>query len=102
MKSAPELWELADDDRRQSVWLSMLLDQRDPVAVAVDEREPTRRIVWSSPDHEIGRLELEFTEGGLGTVVEARAQHAGATDNATLETMIDDLGTVERRPFSAA
>lgn len=101
MKSAPELWELADDGRRQSVWLSMLLDQRNPPAVEVLDRDPQRLIRWGSPDHEGVLIEVEFTEGGLGTAVEARASHRGPSDNATLETIIDDLGSVERRPFSA-
>ena len=46
VKSAPELWELADDPVRMESWMRELLGAPSTVAVEVTDREPERILAW--------------------------------------------------------
>jgi hypothetical protein len=104
VKSAPELWELADDLERMEDWMAGLVGTG-PVEVEVTDREPERVIAWrvngSSELH--ARIAIELAEGGgFGTAVEITAQHSRPDlASPALERVLDELGGAERRPFSA-
>lgn len=103
VKSAPELWELADDLARMEAWMGGLMGSPGPVAVEVTSREPERMLVWraSEPDPS-ALIAIELAESGFGTTVEITAQHSHPSpDDATaaLEGLLDELGSPERRPF---
>jgi hypothetical protein len=106
VKSAPELWELADDIDRMQAWMAGVVGSAEPVAVEVVERDPERILAWRASrggaDH-VG-IEIEMAESGFGTAVSITAQHPGATEevDATLESVLDELGSPERRPFTRA
>ncbi len=103
VKSPPELWELADDAGLQSRWCGALLGARDPVAVTVTLRETGERIAWrSSGPGPVAAIELSFAEKGFGTkvVISAAGGHEPARD--ILESLLDELGSPQRRPFARA
>ena len=106
VKSAPELWELADDPERMQSWMGGLVGAGQPVAVEVTTREPGRVLAWRAADSQAGgRISLELAESGFGTAVGITAEHSlpdpGAA-SAALEDLLDELGSPERRPFAAA
>ena len=82
VKSAPELWELADDLARMEAWMAGLVGAGQPIAVEVTDREPGRILAWRA--HRAGhpapsahaRIAIELVEKGLGTAVSITAQHA--------------------------
>jgi hypothetical protein len=105
VKSAPELWELADDLARMEAWMAGLVGSSAPVGVEVTDRDTERVLAWrangSSGAH--ARIAIELAASGFGTAVKITAQHsqpdlAGA--DAALERLLDELGAPERRPFS--
>jgi hypothetical protein len=104
VKSAPELWELADDPNRLEAWMGGLIGSRDPIAVEVTDRDPGRILVWrSAVSGAHGRIALELAESGFGTAVAITAQHTRpdpAEAIAALEDLLDELGSPERRPFA--
>ena len=111
VKSAPELWELADDLARMEAWMTGLVDNERSIAVEVTDREPERILAWrvangSNGDHgSHARIALELAESGFGTAVSITAQHSladPAAAIAALEGLLDELGSPERRPFSGA
>lgn len=104
VKSAPELWELADDGARMEAWSAGLVGGR-PIAVEVTDREPERLLAWRAalPGGGDARIALELAEKGFGTAVSITAQHsrfdrAGA--DAALERLLDELGSPGRRRFT--
>lgn len=103
VKSAPELWELADDLERMEAWMSGLIGTPRP-AVEVIAREPERIIAWRCAQPEsFGRIAIELAESGFGTSVKITAQHSRpdpAEAIAALEELLDELGSPERRPFT--
>jgi len=104
VKSAPELWELADDPARMQAWMSGLVG--DPVAVEIVNREPERILTWrcAGPGAD-GRISIELAESGFGTSVRITAQHSRPNPGeaiAALEGLLDELGSPGRRPFSPA
>lgn len=101
VKSAPELWELADDPTRLETWMGRLLGSTEPVGVEVVSRESGRRLAWRSAGWPPVELELSLIERGLGTAVRVRASGEQALDETALERLIDELNTLEKRPFSA-
>jgi hypothetical protein len=106
VKSAPELWELADDLTRMQSWMGVLVGAGRPVAVEVISREPGRTLAWrvADPGPE-ARIGLELAESGFGTAVIISAQHSRPDPgeaSAALEELLDELGSPERRPFAAA
>jgi hypothetical protein len=104
VKSAPELWELADDPSRMRAWMSGLVGAAEPVAVEVISREPERTLSWrSAHPAPPGRIAIELAESGFGTAVRITAEHARpdpAEAIAALEGLLDELGSPERRPFA--
>lgn len=105
VKSAPELWELADDLPRMEAWMGGLVGTPEPVSVQVTAREPGRTLVWRSADHQTdaARIALELAEKGFGTSVSITAEHSQLEPNgadALLEQLLDELGSPERRPFA--
>ena len=106
VKSAPELWELADDETRMQSWMGVLVGAGRTVGVEVLAREPGRTLAWRAvepaPD---ARIALELSESGFGTAVGISAQHSrpdACEAAAALEGLLDELGSPERRPFAAA
>jgi hypothetical protein len=104
VKSAPELWELADDLPRLEAWMAGLVGTRGAVPVDVTRREPGRILVWRTTARDAGgtRIALEFAEKGFGTSVSITAQHSRPDPDdadAALEQLLDELGSPERRPF---
>ena len=104
VKSAPELWELADDPARMQAWMSGLIGAGTPVTVEVTERDPERTLAWrSSPPGSPARISIELAESGFGTAVRITAEHGRpdpAEAIAALEGLLDELGSPERRPFA--
>ena len=103
VKSAPELWELADDRARMEAWTAEVLGTARPGPVEVTAREPERMLAWRTPgDAGEARIALELAEKGFGTAVSVTAEHprpeSGAV-SAALEQLLDELGSPERRPF---
>jgi hypothetical protein len=105
VKSAPELWELADDLARMESWMAGVVGASRSVSVEVTERQPERMLVWRTRGVEPGRarIALELAADGWGTSVSIVAQHsrpdAGDIDDV-LEQLLDELGSPERRPFT--
>ena len=104
VKSAPELWELADDLARMEAWMGGLVGSRAPVPVEVTDRDPGRILAWRNADGAThARIALELAEKGWGTSVRITAQHPGESAAVdTLERLLDELGSPERRPFANA
>ena len=69
VKSAPELWELADDLARMEAWMAGVVGASRPVSVEVTDRQPERMLAWrtSGGEAERARIALELAEKGLGT-----------------------------------
>src|SRR5436190_3272212 len=106
VKSAPELWELADDLARMEAWMAGLVGSQRPVSVEVTNRDPERILGWraNGTSGARARIVIALAEGGgFGTAVEITAEHAQpdpASAGAALERVLDELGAPERRPFS--
>jgi hypothetical protein len=111
VKSAPELYELADDLARMEAWMAGLVGSARPVAVEVTTRHPERVLAWrvaNGPRDDDGaqaRIAIELASSGFGTAVSITARHSApdpATALAALEHLLDELGAPERRPFTRA
>lgn len=105
VKSAPELWELADDQARMEVWMGGLVGMTHPIAIEITDREPERVLAWRSAEPRAhARIALELAASGFGTAVAITAQHSRPDPGdaiAALEGLLDELGSPERRPFVA-
>ena len=105
VKSAPELWELADDAARMESWMGGLTGATRPISVEVTDREPERILAWRSAEPGAhARIAIELIESGFGTSVRITAQHARPDPGeaiAALEDLLDELGSPERRPFGS-
>jgi hypothetical protein len=110
VKSAPELWELADDLARMEAWMAGLVGGQ-TVSVEITDRQPERILAWRVANGRSGdrgnhaRIALELAESGFGTAVSITAQHSlpdPAAAIAALEGLLDELGSPERRPFTRA
>jgi hypothetical protein len=104
VKSAPELWELADDLARMQAWMAGVVGASQSVAVEVTEREPERVLAWRTTraDAVHAWIALELAERGFGTAVSITAQHSRSDPSdvdVALELLLDELGSPERRPF---
>jgi hypothetical protein len=104
VKSAPELWELADDLDRMEAWMAGLLSTETPVRVEITDRDPQRILAWRCANGGPARIAIELAESGFGTAVSITAQHAADPVVAldALERLLDELGSPERRPFTRA
>jgi hypothetical protein len=104
VKSAPELWELADDPARMQAWIAGLTGSGAPPAVEVVEREPGRVLAWRATDAGAeARIAIELAASGFGTAVNITAEHTRPDPGeaiAALEGLLDELGSPERRPFA--
>lgn len=106
VKSAPELWELADDLPRIETWTAGLVGTGRPVAIEITARETERILAWRTIDSggEDARIALELAEKGFGTAVSITAQHSRpdrAAADAALEHLLDELGSPGRRHVGA-
>ncbi len=109
VKSAPELWELADDLARMEAWMGGLIGAAEPIPVEVTDREPERILAWRAQNGDRAaaeahaRIAIELVEKGFGTAVSITAQHTAPDPAAALEALeelLDELGSPERRPFT--
>jgi hypothetical protein len=100
VKSAPELWELADDIARLEAWMGGLMGSAAPVSIEVVERVPGCSLAWRSAEIGDAQIHVALAESGFGTAVEITARHEAGNDGA-LERLLDELGSPDRRPFSA-
>jgi hypothetical protein len=103
VKSPPELWELADDPELQGRWCAQILGAGAPVPVTVTLRETGERIAWrsSGPDPATA-VELSFEEKGFGTKVAISVAATRDPSGDILESLLDELGSPQRRPFARA
>jgi hypothetical protein len=105
VKSAPELWELADDLARMEAWMAGVVGTARSVSVEVTARQPERMLAWRTSGAQAGqaRIALELAAEGWGTSVSIVAQHSrpdsGDVDTV-LEQLLDELGSPGRRPFT--
>jgi hypothetical protein len=105
VKSAPELWELADDLARMEAWMAGVVGAARSVSVEVTDRQPERMLAWRTSGAQAGqaRIALELAAEGWGTSVSIVAQHSrpdsGDVDTV-LEQLLDELGSPGRRPFT--
>ena len=107
VKSAPELWALADDLARMEAWMAGVVGRPQSVSVEVTGRERERMLAWrtSGTDTDEARIALELAEKEFGTSVSIVAQHTRPNPrdvHAALEQLLDELGSPERRPFERA
>ena len=107
VKSAPELWALADDLARLEAWMAGVVGTSQSVSVEVTDRERERVLAWrTSAGHaDRARIALELAEKEFGTSVSIVAQHSRPNPgdvHAALEQLLDELGSPERRPFERA
>jgi hypothetical protein len=106
VKSAPELWELASDLGRMEAWMGGLVGSPRPVPIEVTASEAERVLAWRwTESGAYARIAIELAESGFGTAVEITAQHSQTDTDAaaaTLEDLLDELGSPERRPFARA
>jgi hypothetical protein len=104
VKSAPELWELADDPAKMKAWMAGLTGSGATTAVEVVERQPGRILAWRAAEPESeARIAIELAESGFGTAVQITAEHSRPDPGeaiAALEGLLDELGSPERRPFA--
>ncbi len=105
VKSAPELWELADDQERMGAWMAGVVGSGQPVSVEVTDREPERTLMWRAIGARGGDawIAVELAEKGLGTSVSITAEHARPDRDGVhgvLERLLDELGSSGRRPFA--
>jgi hypothetical protein len=103
VKSAPELWELADDAERMRAWMGGLTGSAEPIPVEVTDRDPGRTLAWRSrAGAPATTIAIELGESGFGTAVAVTAEHSRpdpAEAIAALEVLLDELGAPARRPF---
>ncbi|MGI8460857.1 MAG: hypothetical protein ACR2OC_04350 [Solirubrobacterales bacterium] len=103
VKSPPELWELVDDPDLMRRWCALLIGRGEHVPVAVTLREAGERIAWRSTDEGPSvAVELSLLEKGFGTRVSITATCEGDVPGDTLESLLDELGSPQRRPFARA
>jgi hypothetical protein len=104
VKSAPELWELADDPARMESWMAGLTGSGGAGPVEVTDRDPGRLLAWRAADPGTeARIVIELAEKGFGTAVQITAEHGRPDPGeaiAALEGLLDELGSPERRPFA--
>ena len=98
MKSAPELWELLDDEPQLRHWSARLSDGDGDGAVEVTAREPGRLLVWRCDSV---KVKVKLAEKGFGTQVAIAAKAQDGLKEAQLDEVLDELAEPQRRPFSA-
>jgi hypothetical protein len=97
VKSAPELWELLDDELQLRHWSSRLCESEG--AVQVVARKPERLLAWRSDGRPAAAVEVTLAEKEFGTQVAISAEAEGELEEAALERVLDELAEPQRRPF---
>ncbi len=101
VKSAPELWELLDDPELMGRWCAALTGAAAPVEIVLTCREDGRRVAWrgsgSAPAVE---LDLRLEGKGFGTTLAIVATAETEVPGDMLESLLDELGSPQRRPFA--
>jgi hypothetical protein len=100
VKSAPELWELLDDELQLRHW-SERLSEGDG-AVEVTAREPGRLLAWRSDGLQAVKVKVKLAGKGFGTLVAISAKADHGLRQSDLEQVLEELAEPQRRPFSAA
>ncbi len=95
MKSAPELWELLDDELQLRHWSARLCDGDG--AVEVTAREPGRLLAWHTDK---AKVKIKLAEKGFGTQVAIAAKARDGLKEAHLDEVLDELAEPQRPPFS--
>jgi len=95
MKSAPELWELLDDELQLRHWSERLCDSAG--AVEVTAREPRRLLIWRCDSV---KVKVKLEEKGFGTKVAIAAKAHDGLKEADLDEVLDELAEPQRRPFT--
>jgi hypothetical protein len=101
VKSPPELWQVVDDRELMGRTSAQLFGSH---AIEVVEREPGKRLAWRVSDAPEARVELGLAEKDWGTQVAIRVGERGGDGQSAglvLERLLDQLGSDQRRPFSA-
>jgi hypothetical protein len=99
MKSAPELWELLDDELQLREWSRRLCKGAE--AVEVVDREPGRLLVWRCDGVRSAAAGVSLAEKGFGTQVAIWAEAPDGLRQPVLDEVLDELAEPQRRPFSA-
>jgi hypothetical protein len=103
VKSTSELWELVDDDELMRRWCAFLTGSDDLVPVLETTRRPGERLAWrSAPGQPHAAVELELAEKGFGTRVAITTTCERHVPGDMLESLLDELGSPQRRPFARA
>jgi hypothetical protein len=103
VKSTSELWELVDDDELMQRWCAFLTGSANPVPVLETGRRPGERLAWrSAPGRPHAAVELELMEKGFGTRVAITTNCERQVPGDMLESLLDELGSPQRRPFARA
>lgn len=99
MKSAPELWELLDDEPQLRHWSARFCDGEDRIEVVA--REPGRLLTWRSDGSQPVKVKVKLAEKGFGTQVAISAKAREGLREDALELVLDELAEPQRRPFGA-
>jgi len=99
MKSAPELWELLDDEPQLRHWSARLCEGEDQIEVIA--RDPGRLLAWRSDGSQPLKVKVKLAEKGFGTQVAIAAKAQDGLREDALEHVLDELAEPQRRPFSA-
>ena len=103
VKSPPELWELVDDAELMQSWCAFVTGRGERVPVTVTERVDGERVAWRSSDEgPTAAIELSLAEKGFGTKVAISATCGQEVPGDMLESLLDELGSPQRRPFARA
>jgi hypothetical protein len=100
VKSAPELWELLDDEPWLRHCSARLCDGDGTFEVLT--RKPERRLVWRSDGSWTATVEVSLAEKGFGTQVAITVEAEDGLRQSILDEVIDELAEPQRRPFTAA
>jgi hypothetical protein len=99
VKSAPELWELLDDEPQLRHWSARLCKGDGQHEVL--ESDPGRLLIWRSEGAWTATVEISLAEKGFGTNVAITAEADEHMRQAVLDEFLDELAEPQRRPFSA-
>ena len=101
IQSPPELWELVDDDDLMRRWSAELLGARS-AEIEVTRRRPGETLEWRPAGDPGAAIELRVAEKGFGTnlTIEARRSDGAEPAADTLEGLLDELSSPQKRPFA--
>jgi len=100
VKSAPELWELLDDEPQLRIWSARLCKGSGDFEIL--EREPGRVLVWRVDSAWSAIAEVSLSEKGFGTRVGITVESEEQVPEELLDEVLDELAEPQRRPFTAA